>query len=778
MAAFNFPDPTIQQTVTNPITGSTYQWKEPPGKWVITTKVRAVSDIIYEGDTPPIPRGDYKLWYSTDTLELYFWYEDVNGNGAWVPTAAPITMLEDLDSAVFELRRDLTATNVAVKENENQIGRTIYFGDTAPTIYPDEVIDGATYRNELNYKFWYDDSRFELLILFRDANGNDSYVPVSTSPKGEVLKYTVDNNIGTLVTTPGKISSNSGFWSSVNKFSFGTEDVDGITTPTMSDGQTIETYSPEENKTNLYKITNASGAPTEVEVNYISGDLFYVPDLELDVYIRDELVDYVKKTGGDTMEGPLSISGPRKAGDDANNPDLVSSLEVLSIDNAQNSGLHLRHSGTTKLYVGADDLAVAADIKFNRGAGTVIKTNQQDIFNIGLNEVAYLGETIEEEDLVTKKYVDDADEVLRQDIIELEEEIDALAPAVDRGVWTFNLGGFASNQGQMSMYDDDYSGVGTPTPFFKSAKSIWLNQADNAGTIHGFGNVKQGNLIELFVEGEADYGLFEVIALPHDESGGAASWWVIEVQYLRALSETSSAEPLDNIRIKIFEAPSGGDASEFVRKSGDNMEGQLSMQGESGRNKIIGLASPTSDYHAANKTYVDDKITEVDDKITELLAKIEELEMASGTMETYQFQMNNNTAGGSSAIGSQIFTNQIMSCDNDGDNWNGQNTHYLSSEYRYIYVCFEDGYQLNSTGQMSVVRYSNSNQYDIRNSNVGTFNISGVEVCPPDKSSGKNIYRAVIQLDAYKPGTDAFYPSWGQGNVYVTFSGGSLTKVS
>ena len=199
MAAFNFPDPTIQQTVTNPITGSTYQWKEPPGKWVITTKVRAVSDIISEGDNPPIPRGDYKLWYSTDTLELYFWYEDANGNGAWVPTAAPITMLEDLDNSVFELRQDLTAVNVAVRENENQIGRTIYFGDTAPTIYDDTVYDGVAYPNELNYKFWFDDSRLELLILFRDADGDDSYVPVSipleslpeSDISDEVLTYTI-----------------------------------------------------------------------------------------------------------------------------------------------------------------------------------------------------------------------------------------------------------------------------------------------------------------------------------------------------------------------------------------------------------------------------------------------------------------------------------------------------------------------------------------------------------------------------------------------------------
>ena len=97
MAAFNFPDPTVQQTVVNPITGSTYQWKEPPGKWVLTVSVRDVSDIIWEGDNPPNPIGDYKLWYSTDTLELYFYYCDALMDVcAWLPTSVPITALEEL----------------------------------------------------------------------------------------------------------------------------------------------------------------------------------------------------------------------------------------------------------------------------------------------------------------------------------------------------------------------------------------------------------------------------------------------------------------------------------------------------------------------------------------------------------------------------------------------------------------------------------------------------------------------------------------------------------
>ena len=95
------------------------------------------------------------------------------------------------------------------------------------------------------------------------------------------------------------------------------------------------------------------------------------------------LENLVKKQGGDTMEGQLIINGPRKAGDDVDNPKLVSSLKVLNIDNAQNSSLQLRHSGNAKVYIGDTDISVASDIKFNRAAGSVVKTNVQDLLNIG-----------------------------------------------------------------------------------------------------------------------------------------------------------------------------------------------------------------------------------------------------------------------------------------------------------------------------------------------------------------------------------------------------------
>ena len=121
--AFNFPDPTDGTTsVVNPLTGSTYNWQDPPGKWILATVSSNGSDVIYEGDSPPDPRGDYKLWYSTDTLELYFWYEDVNGNGAWVPTSAPITMLEDLEADVQLALAKAGVAEAAANANLTTIG--------------------------------------------------------------------------------------------------------------------------------------------------------------------------------------------------------------------------------------------------------------------------------------------------------------------------------------------------------------------------------------------------------------------------------------------------------------------------------------------------------------------------------------------------------------------------------------------------------------------------------------------------------------------------------
>ena len=170
----------------------------------------------------------------------------------------------------------------------------------------------------------------------------------------------------------------------------------------------------------------------------------------------------------------------------------------------------------------------------------------------------------------TRKLCTEVDE-LNQNIIELEEEIDAIAPSVERGTWQMTLSGVVGEAGKMSFYDDNYSNVGSPTGLFKDTKSIWLNEIDNSGSPHGFDNVEAGEFIELFVQGQPEYGLYEVVDV-HDETGGASQWWVIEVNFVRTLENTSTADNGDLIRVKIFKAPIGADPGTFLLKYGDKIE--------------------------------------------------------------------------------------------------------------------------------------------------------------------------------------------------------------
>ena len=129
MAAFQFPDPAVQDLVVNPVTGSTYKWKADPGKWVIVAQNTTTSDIIWEGPNPPLytpdDTADYKLWYNTDTLELYFYYTDINGNSAWVPTSKPITMIDDLAAEVDAAGADIAVVKRTLIELEDDIANVV-----------------------------------------------------------------------------------------------------------------------------------------------------------------------------------------------------------------------------------------------------------------------------------------------------------------------------------------------------------------------------------------------------------------------------------------------------------------------------------------------------------------------------------------------------------------------------------------------------------------------------------------------------------------------------
>lgn len=349
----------------------------------------------------------------------------------------------------------------------------------------------------------------------------------------------------------------------------------------------------------------------------------------------------------------------------------------------------------------------AVDLSAPLGAETVLRT---------------IDDTDQPKQIVNKEYVDQRDEVLHNEIIELEEEIDAIAPSVERGVWKMTLSGGALSSGAITMYDGTF-GNGNPIGIFKQAQSVWFSANDTAGVPHGFANVDPGHLLELFVQGESDYGLFEVVQV-HDQTIGSPNpYYAIDVNFIQALSNTSKAESDDLVRMKTFQAPTGGNAGDFVKRTGDKMSGELRLQylqgykasndtdseyridlanysygatmewqtnkpriswNENGgvlwggvNNSSSGIInwkrdSNTNDNfasyhgivkepkHITNKEYVDDKYQE-------LLAKIEELEMAGnagGLTRNTQYVMsrvNGNASTGSGyTLGYTGLTDKLM----------------------------------------------------------------------------------------------------------------------
>ena len=182
---------------------------------------------------------------------------------------------------------------------------------------------------------------------------------------------------------------------------------------------------------------------------------------------------------------------------------------------------------------------------------------------------------------VSKQLLDDNVEVLQNEIIELEEEIEALAPSLERGTWRFNPLGTAG-VGQFGFF-----AIGTPTNEFPQVDSIFINTVDSTGASHSFADVAIDSYIEVFDSADADFGLYQVNAI-YDETAGANSFWHFDVTKIR--SNRPLADVGGTCRFKFFDLAEGADAGLFVLKAGDEMSGTLTIdrpQSDSSANSFI-----------------------------------------------------------------------------------------------------------------------------------------------------------------------------------------------
>ena len=607
MAAFQFPDPALETTVTNPITGSTYQWKEPPGKWVVTVKMRDVGDIIWEGDNPPDPIGDYKLWYSTDTLELYFYYCDAGGTCAWVPTSVPIQVLEDLNTFAVQAEVDIDQLQYKQQLLQNALDQ-IYLEQTTQNDEIERVERESKIRDLI----------LELEILYFKNQGKNCSVYKSATYRPEGPPFSTQN-----------------FFSASDKVVKVTKAIYEGIQPEV--GQTLEFSGA--------NIPNGwSSKITAVGDGYqpATGHLIYDITVEdtIDPIITDAIIGSVfdmaacqpsafvlKK--GDTMTGSLVMEDAGRLELSNTNLRLQTKGESLKDSNGdpvldsnnneqwdpavsrfrqiKSAGPRLTFSDdTTSAYYGGLPFGVEVDLddgytyqhqwrfktrdghflSIHGGTGPMVSfakgfPGNQNPNNGDPNWAA--GDeggvkirgiptpAVENPDgslAVNKQYVDTRDEELRQDIIELEEELEAIAPSLERGLWVFNpIGG--AGVGQYGLF-----ALGTPTSEYPQADHLFINSVDKDGKVHNFGDVKQGTYLEIFSPTDGDFGLYQIIE-NNGETQGANSYWDFTLDHIQSNRLLADAEGA--CRFKFFELAEGADPETFVLKRGDTMTGDLEI---------------------------------------------------------------------------------------------------------------------------------------------------------------------------------------------------------
>nr|BDD47509.1 hypothetical protein 82 [Pelagibacteraceae bacterium] len=323
----------------------------------------------------------------------------------------------------------------------------------------------------------------------------------------------------------------------------------------------------------------------------IAGDIWYNttnPD-QLGQYIYDgtQWIEYsgqfVRKKGGDLMEGPLTISGQRNATVD----DPPSTLVALNVDSGQDSDLQLRHHGQAKVYVGATSVSVNPkvvindDIELKRNNIKVRSQNtKKEIITLNDNGAFYDGNITADNHMINKEYSDLEDQILDAKVTELRIELDALAPIDASGIYRWQNAASARPpaQGQFILLTEDLSQT---VQQYNQSNAVWIHQTDWESNFQDFTDVHVGELIQLFDRYEPEFVLGEITAveksgLMPDYSGS------LIIKYTRIRSNgapqyASGADPLVNFKVYRKPTDDGTGNTAYLPIKGGEMQGNIVM---------------------------------------------------------------------------------------------------------------------------------------------------------------------------------------------------------
>jgi hypothetical protein len=171
--------------------------------------------------------------------------------------------------------------------------------------------------------------------------------------------------------------------------------------------------------------------------------------------------------------------------------------------------------------------------------------------------INYAGKINSPNNLVNKGYVDEKDGLLQQNIIELEEEIDAIAPSVERGQFVSTTYSNAPRDGEFMLATLGGKTVDYGDP---DIALIQLSKVDNEGVAHTYADVEEGQLLQIFEDGKSDYGLYLIEGI----TGNNDPAMTVVTFTVSPVSGFGEATEGDLARVKVFMAPTAGNAEDFV----------------------------------------------------------------------------------------------------------------------------------------------------------------------------------------------------------------------
>ena len=169
--------------------------------------------------------------------------------------------------------------------------------------------------------------------------------------------------------------------------------------------------------------------------------------------------------------------------------------------------------------------------------------------------------------------MDDAVNILQNEVIELEEELEAIAPSLARGTYYYDKAVVLPNENPAIAHFyliDDQNRV---TDQYLDAAKVVLHNTNIEGFTQTWATVKVGQLIQLYDKPDEDVLLGEITDIDTTSYVDGVAFEIDNVGASGSPGNLPDSEGYLIARLNIFDAPLGGDASMFVLKTGDKMEG-------------------------------------------------------------------------------------------------------------------------------------------------------------------------------------------------------------